>query len=227
MAQHPVAVPVTMQSFDLGVTFRQSNRSAQFLAEQGGEEAPPEEELTRRRYLETGRLLHRVLQSIRVHDDVDSVLDSFERQGLISRTAPDGTEVAVPRASMERWVLQGLRNPLVSDWFQPHWQLFNECSIVSLDDQGVPQVHRPDRVMVSADGLRIVVVDFKFGADRPEYQQQVLGYMRLLQQMSPQAQVEGYLWFVYSGRVEHVGEKSSPSPRNSRKSDSGQLTLDF
>ena len=81
--------------------------------------------------------------------------------------------------------------------------------------------------MVSADGLRIVVVDFKFGADRPEYQQQVLGYMRLLQQMSPQAQVEGYLWFVYSGRVEHVGEKSSPSPRNSRKSDSGQLTLDF
>ena len=227
MAQHPVAVPVTMQSFDLGVTFRQSNRSAQFLAEQGGEEAPPEEELTRRRYLETGRLLHRVLQSIRVHDDVDSVLDSFERQGLISRTAPDGTEVAVPRASMERWVLQGLRNPLVSDWFQPHWQLFNECSIVSLDDQGVPQVHRPDRVMVSADGQRIVVVDFKFGADRPEYQQQVLGYMRLLQQMSPQAQVEGYLWFVYSGRVEHVVEKSSPSPRNSRKSDSGQLTLDF
>ncbi len=227
MSPRPAPVAVAMRSYDLGVTFRQSNRSAQFMAEQGGEEAPPEEEITRRRYLETGRLLHRVLQSVRVHEDVDAVLDSFERQGLISRTAPDGTEVAVPRASMERWVRQGLRNPLVSDWFQPHWQLFNECSIVSIDDRGVPQVHRPDRVMVSADGQRIVVVDFKFGASRPEYEQQVLGYMQLLQQMSPQAQVEGYLWFVYSGKVERVGDRSNQSSRTSRKSDTGQLTLDF
>lgn len=226
---------VTMQSFDLGVTFRQSNQSAQFLAEQGRTEEPPEEEQTQRRYLETGRLLHRVLQSIRVHEDVDNVLDTFERQGLISRTASDGTEVAVPRASMERWVRQGLRNPLVSDWFQPHWQLFNECSIVSLDEQKVPQVHRPDRVMVSEDGTRIVVVDFKFGARRPEYDEQVLGYMQLLQQMSPKAQVEGYLWFVYSGKVERVGGKASSGSSNSRKSsgsssrksDSSQLTLDF
>lgn len=234
MSPHPEPISVAMHSHDLNVCFRQSNQSAQFLKKQGGAEEPPEEELKRRRYLETGRLLHRVLQSVRVHEDVDAVLDLFERQGLISRTATDGTEVAVPRASMERWVRQGLRNPLVSDWFQPHWQLFNECSIVSLDDQGVPQVHRPDRVMISEDGERIVVVDFKFGAPHPEYDEQVRGYMQLLGQMSPQAQVEGYLWFVYSGKVERVGDKktsatpTSSSPRKtSRNSDSAQLTLDF
>ena len=222
MSPNPEPQAVEMQSYDLSVTFRQSNQSARFMAEQGGEEAPPEEELTRRRFLETGRLLHRVLQSIRVEDDVDAVLDNFERQGLISRTAADGTEVAVPRAHMEKWVRQGLRNPLVRDWFQPHWQLFNECSIVSLDADGVPQVHRPDRVMISPDGLRIVVVDFKFGVRRQEYDEQVRGYMQLLSSMSPQAHVEGFLWFVYSGKVERVNASG-----NNTHAESLQLSFDF
>lgn len=197
-------LPVAMASSDLNVCFRQSNQSVQFLAEQQGGEELTEEERSQRRYLETGRLLHRVLQSIRVEADVARVLDDFERQGLISRTAADGTEVAVPRASMERWVQQGLRNPLVKDWFQPHWQLFNECSIVSLNAKGQPEIHRPDRVMVSADGRRIVVVDFKFGSMREEYEFQVLNYMKLLSEMNPEAQVDGYLWFVYSGKVHRV-----------------------
>ena len=230
MSPHSEPLYVAMQSHDLNVNFRQSNQSVQFLGEQSGGEEPPEEEKTRRRYLETGRLLHRVLQSVRVHEDVDAVLDTFEHQGLIARTTSDGTEVVVPRSSVERWVRQGLRNPLVSDWFQPHWQLFNECSIVSLDEKGLPQVCRPDRVMISSDGLRIVVVDFKFGAYRPEYEQQVLGYIQLLEQMSPQSQVEGYLWFVYSGKVERVGNRSVHGvshARSSSKSDPTQLTLDF
>ena len=220
------ALPVAMRSYDLSVQFRQSNQSAEFISQQSGGEEPTEEERTQRRYLETGRLLHRVLQSIRVASDVDAVLNDFERQGLISRTAADGTEVAVPRAHMERWVQQGLRNPKVADWFRPEWQLFNECSIVSLDADNQPVVHRPDRVMISADGRHIVVVDFKFGTMHAEYEQQVLEYMNLLRQMSPKAEVEGYLWFVYTGRVRRVGGPGSSS-KSPRFADPSQLTLDF
>ena len=220
MELQPVSWPVRMQSFDLGVCFRQSNQSEMFIAAQSDEPQPSEEEATQSRYLETGRLLHRVLQNIRLESDIDSILDQFEREGLISRTTASGTEVAIPRSSVERWVRQGLRAPLVNDWFQPHWQLFNECSIVSLDAQGQPEVHRPDRVMVSEDGRRIVVVDFKFGTMRRDYEDQVRGYMNLLRQMSPEAKVEGYLWFVYSGKVQRVGNDASPI-------NEAQLTLDF
>ena len=220
------ALPLSMSSYDLSVQFRQSNQSAEFISRQSGGEEPTQEERTQRRYLETGRLLHRVLQSIRVASDVVDVLNDFERQGLISRIASDGTEVAVPRAHMERWVQQGLRNPKVADWFRPEWQLFNECSIVSLNDSQQPVVHRPDRVMISADGRHIIVVDFKFGSMHAEYEQQVLEYMDLLRQMSPLAEVEGYLWFVYSGKVHRVGAPGSSS-NTPRFADPSQLTIDF
>ncbi|MCR5180533.1 MAG: UvrD-helicase domain-containing protein [Bacteroidaceae bacterium] len=224
----PTAMPlrVSMFSCNLGVEFRQSNESARFLqAEQGGGELS-QDQRQQRRYLETGRLLHRVLQSIGVEEDLPAVLDTFEHKGLITRTAADGTEVAVPRSAMEKWVKSGWRNPLVREWFQPHWKLFNECSIVSLDERQQPVTHRPDRVMVSADGSHIVVVDFKFGTMHPDYEQQVLTYMDLLRQMAPEAHVEGYLWFVYTGKVLSV-PLSAASTAPDAATDNSQLTLDF
>ena len=193
-----------MQSFDMNVQFRQSNRSSQFLAEHTPPEDVPPEDATQRNYIETGRLLHRVLQQIATAADVPAVLDSFERQGLISSRAADGTQVVVHRKDMERWLTQGLRNPLVQDWFSGNWELFNECSIVSLDREGVPEVHRPDRVMVSPDQQKVVIVDFKFGSHQPAHDAQVLGYMQLLRQMMPAAEVSGFLWYVYSGKVKNI-----------------------
>ena len=61
--------------------------------------------------------------------------------------------------------------------------------------------HRPDRVMT--DGREMIVVDFKFGSPRPEYREQIRQYMALLGRMG-YAQVKGYLWFVYSNKIEEV-----------------------
>ena len=229
MELKPEPLQVVMKSYEMGVTFRQSNQSAQFVAAQSDSAEDSAEDATQQHYLEMGRLLHRVLQNIRVEEDVEDILTDFERQGLISKTTADGTMVAIPRTSVERWVRQGLRNPLVNGWFKSQWKLFNECSIISLDDNHLPSVHRPDRVMISPDGRRIVVVDFKFGTMHPEYETQVRGYINLLSQMSPNAQVEGYLWFVYTGKVLRVsdGKKSENTGSSSRKADDAQLTLDF
>ena len=164
-----------------------------------------DEHYRQQQYLELGRLLPSVLQQIATLDDVPRVLDSLEHEGVISRFAPDGTYVSVRRSDLETWFARGFSNPQVASWFSGEWTLFNECSIVSLDaETRQPVNHRPDRVMVSADGTRVVVVDFKFGRPRSTYEQQVKNYMSLLAAMYPAAIVEGYLWFVYSSRVTPV-----------------------
>ena len=57
--------------------------------------------------------------------------------------------------------------------------------------------------MLSLDGEKMVVVDFKFGTPRPAYVSQVSEYMQLLHQMG-YPQVEGYLWYVYNGKIDKV-----------------------
>ena len=100
-----------------------------------------------------------------------------------------------------------LKDPRIADWFSNRWKLFNECSILSVEDGQVRQ-HRPDRVMT--DGHEWVVVDFKFGSPKPEYHDQVRQYMNLIQKMSltshpsPLTSIKGYLWYVYSNQIEEV-----------------------
>ena len=60
---------------------------------------------------------------------------------------------------------------------------------------------RPDRVMT--DGKEWVVVDFKFGNPKDEYHNQVREYMQLLADMG-HTNIKGYLWFVYSNKIEEV-----------------------
>ena len=94
-----------------------------------------------------------------------------------------------------------LEHPRVRDWFSKRWSLFNECTILSVEDGQVKE-RRPDRVMT--DGHEWIVVDFKFGAPKPEYHDQVREYMQLLASMNPENAVKGYLWFVYSNHIEEV-----------------------
>ena len=53
------------------------------------------------------------------------------------------------------------------------------------------------------DGERMIVVDFKFGRPRDEYYAQVREYMSLLAGMGYR-DIKGYLWFVYSNKIEEV-----------------------
>lgn len=230
MTPDSLPLDVTMASYPLTAVFRQSNRSQQFLlSSSDADEFSMSEESRQQQYIETGKLLHSVLQRIRTTTDVPRVLDALEQEGVISRFAPDGTYVAVQRDELQRWLDRGLKNTLVADWFADGWTIFNECSIVRRNpDNGQPQTLRPDRVMMSSDGCRIVVVDFKFGRPDPDYVGQVRRYMELLTAMYPEAAVEGYLWYVYSGRVQRVTpEGAGRKSRSTTPPDSSQLTLDF
>ena len=84
----------------------------------------------------------------------------------------------------------------VRQWFNPHWKVFNECSIITESGE-----YRPDRVIT--DEKQTIVIDFKFGSPHQGYESQVRRYMQLLAKMG-YPQVQGFLWYINA---------SSPSER--------------
>ena len=187
-------LPVAIRTFESKVSFRQSNRSKAFV------EANDEEAARQQNYIQTGSILHEVFSTIRTADDIPDALQRLQSEGVIY----DGTLTPERITSM---LQKRLKDPRVADWFSDHWTLFNECSILSVEDGQVCQ-HRPDRVMT--DGHEWIVVDFKFGSPKPEYHDQVRQYMNLIQEMtltshlSPLTSIKGYLWYVYSNKIEEV-----------------------
>lgn len=191
LLQRPESRTVSFVSHHRPLEFRQSNASSLFIAEET-------EEADRNHYISQGSLLHRLFSEIRTADDVEQVLQEMETDGLFS--------TRLTAADIRRIVHRALANRQASEWFASGWILFNECSIVSRDKQtGITLVHRPDRVMMTPDRSRVIVVDFKFGKPASGYAEQVRTYMALLRHMGFPT-VEGYLWYVYAGRIEEVVE---------------------
>lgn len=184
----PTNLPVNFSSHHRPLVFRQSNRSQSFIE---GADSDSEQ------YLKQGLLLHRLFSEIRTASDADPLLRQMEMEGLIcGRLGIKQIRTLVERA---------LHHPQGSRWFTPEWILMNERTIVSRDG-GQTHIRRPDRVMISPDHQRAVVVDFKFGTPRESYKEQVAHYMALLREMGYPT-VEGYLWYVYTGEIEEINKE--------------------
>lgn len=158
---------------------------------------------------ELGKRMHEVLSRIDDVSQFDDVLREARQEGIIG----EGKEWD----DIIRHVAEGFRNPLVASWFQPQNIIYNECSIASKDERsGQPCVHRPDRV-VMGDNC-ITVIDYKFGHASSLYHEQVRTYMMLLQQMYPEHEVQGYIWYIMGGETRRVAPPSnSPKGENNNK----------
>ena len=179
-------VPVEIAVFGSKTEFRQSNKSREFVE--------TDDETSQRSYIKIGSVLHHVFSTIHTIEDVPGALQQLEQEGILY-------DEDITAAKLSALLTKRFEDPRVKDWFSGKWKLYNECSILYTNESGQVCERRPDRVMY--DGNRMVVVDFKFGHSRPEYQEQVREYMRLLKQMGHH-QVEGYLWYVYSNKIESV-----------------------
>ena len=187
--QEAETVSFKIKTFDNPVSFRQSNRSKDFISAQDDDN----EEQQQRQYIQTGSILHLIFSTIRTSADIDSALKRLQLEGILY----DEEVTAEKISSMLRKRLQNAR---VADWFSDRWMLFNECTILSVENGEVIE-RRPDRVMTN--GKEWVVVDFKFGSPKDEYHNQVREYMQLLVNMG-HTNIKGYLWFVYSNKIEEV-----------------------
>ena len=181
-------VDVDFHFMESRVDFRQSNRSQAFI------EADESDETERLNYIQTGSVLHQIFSTIRTTDDIEDALKQLQFEGVLY-------DEQITPERITKMLRKRLQDQRVADWFSPHWTLFNECTILCTENGAVKE-KRPDRVMT--DGKKWVVVDFKFGSQKPEYLDQVREYMQLIRTMQPEAEVSGYLWFVYSNVIEEV-----------------------
>ena len=186
--QPAASIAVDFHYTESQVNFRQSNRSQAFI------EADESDEIERLNYIQTGSVLHQIFSMIRTTDDIKDALKQLQFEGVLY-------DEQITPERITAMLRKRLQDPRVADWFSPHWTLFNECTILTMEDGEVKE-RRPDRVMT--DGQHWVVVDFKFGSPKPEYGDQVREYMALIKTMQPEAEVNGYLWFVYSNKIEEV-----------------------
>ena len=186
--QNSESYDVDICSYNSKTSFRQSNNSRDFINNN-------DEQDDSSNYIKAGNVLHNVFAHIRTADDIDGALRQLQMDGILY-------DAQLTPERITAMLRKRLEDPRVSDWFSGRWQLYNECTILTTD----PETHtvlerRPDRVMT--DGNEMIVVDFKFGKAHPEYKQQVEEYKQLLSNMGYQ-NVSGYLWYVYSNKIEMV-----------------------
>lgn len=170
--------------------FRESNASKDFTLTD-----EQEEEQQRSQYIQLGNVLHRLFSYMQTADDLDSSLLRLEMEGLLY-----GQDIT--SAELHKHIEQCLNNPQVASWFSSRWRIYNECNILTFDEEEQAYVeHRPDRVMT--DGKETIVVDFKLYSLKEDYSKQVRRYMEQLRNMG-YPNVRGYLWQVFSNKITEV-----------------------
>ena len=183
LLMNPEKIPLHLESLESNIEFKQSNRSAEFIR---GEEETGE------RYIRQGQLLHNLFSVIRTQNDIPSAIERLRFEGII--------ESAEQERQIKKLTEWALNHPLVKEWYSGNWELYNECAII-YKEKGELQTRRPDRVMMK-DG-KVVVVDFKFGKKRTDYNKQVRDYMNLLSDMGYE-NIRGYLWYVFDNEFVEV-----------------------
>lgn len=163
--------------------FLQSNESEQFTDEGKSR-------------VSLGKLYHYIFSQIADYTQIEQVLSSVREQGLIK----DSEQMA----ALRRYLDEIMEHELFRKWFRPENEIFNERAIILPAENGVIQ-RRPDRVIKY--GNLITVVDYKFGHPHPDYPNQVRTYMENIQRIYPEAEIEGWLWYVDSGITEEVKMK--------------------
>ena len=184
--QPVLPVKVSIETFTSPTEFRQSNRSRDFV--EGDDDAAEPN------YIKMGSVLHEVFSRIHTTADISQALNQLQSEGIIYNDE-------LSREKITNLLRKRLESERIANWFSSRWQLFNECSILRIGDDGRLVERRPDRIMT--DGHETHVVDFKFGSPHPEYIAQVQEYMQLLMTMG-MPQVHGWLWYVYSNKIEEV-----------------------
>ena len=176
-------VKLRFKSYASNVEFRQSNDSQEFVKSDDDKQTS---------YIKTGNLMHSIFANIKTTADIDKVIKDYAERGLLSSTD-------ISASQLRQMIDRRLQNTLAASWFEPGWQIYNECTILSHDPvSGKMKENRPDRVLMR-DG-HVVVIDFKFGSKKEQHITQVGLYMSLLRQMEWK-DVCGYLWYFYTNDI--------------------------
>lgn len=180
------AIDAPLSAVEPCTAFRQSLEASRFIS---GNEIPE----AQRAFIDTGNVMHYALSLMSTAADLDRAFEAIAEHGLM----PDSKQ----RKTMHDLLKERLSTGQPADWFGGRWTVSNECTLLGRDASGRLKRTRPDRVMTH--GEKTVVVDFKFAAPHPRHTAQVADYVKSLRDMG-HADVEGFLWYVYTGRIVRV-----------------------
>lgn len=157
--------------------------------------------------IEEGNVFHDILSHISVETDWNRALAQYEQEKILPPEM---------KHAFHSYFISGLENENVKDWFSGNYDVYNEQTVIH-GSHGELKIHRPDRVMLSKDGQRLIVVDYKFAklesardqklgeeTQLQKYEEQVSGYMDLMKEMMPGKEVAGFLWFIKDNQVYQV-----------------------
>lgn len=177
-------MPVTFNSWPLRGRMRSIGNGAEYFAASADGDVQVPVRLK-------GIVLHKILSDVRVPSDIQPAVDAALASGLIDPA----------QAAAYRDFLQARLAEVASyGWFAPDnlGGVLNEVGIIDADGG----LHRPDRVVLGADGS-VTVIDYKFGSEHPSYAAQVRRYCALFRSLG-YATVKGYLWYVTDSKVTPV-----------------------
>jgi hypothetical protein len=133
-----------------------------------------------------GIVLHDILSAVITPSDLSDAVEWALRAGDLDR-----------HEAREAARLLSSRIAAHPDWFPDapeEGTIFTETSLVDIDGE----TFRPDRVVLR-DG-RVTVIDYKFGAQRPDHLEQIARYAAIYGRLG-HAAVDAAIWYVPEDRV--------------------------
>jgi len=136
-----------------------------------------------------GNMMHDIVSNIEKLEDIPVAVNRKISEGEIKE---DNRDIII--SEIEGY----LTKPEVIEWYRGNYTVLNEAVVLHLGSG----ISRPDRVMIGED--RVIVVDYKFGdSEETKYKYQVKRYMKSITEMG-YTNVEGFIYYVKSGKVETV-----------------------
>lgn len=178
------SIPLEYKYTNLQLSFRQSNRSKDFVAD-----TSDTHELS---YISKGLVVHKVFEMIRDMNDIPKIMRQMQQEGVLKDRAFTN--------EINDMIDRLMTNPTVRTWFDPSWHVMNECNIITLE-KGIAVSKRPDRVI--CNGTETIVIDYKTGQEIEEHKGQVHQYVTLLREMGMPS-VQGFLWYLKDNMVKPV-----------------------
>jgi ATP-dependent helicase/nuclease subunit A len=144
--------------------------------------ALPEDQAVKLNY---GRIMHEIFSLISTSDDVHDAVLKLVLEGKI----PDSQ-----RDELVKKIFEVISAPGVKEWFEAGSILIKETDILLPSGS----TKRPDRIILKNKGA--IIIDFKFGKEKPGYINQVNNYRKLMNEMGYK-KVEAFLWYVDINKV--------------------------
>jgi len=132
-----------------------------------------------------------------VHEALERTKSATDLEASLQVAVTAGDLTAEQAAQLLERLGPWLSSDAMAPWFAPHLDVRAEAALITADGHTL----RPDRLVFDGDQVR--VLEIKTGKALTKHVEQLRSYLHLLRDLG-YAQVDGAIWYVGDGHLEHV-----------------------